>query len=172
MEKLPLGFGMICGGLFFVILFVGGLILILSYSRSKKKAGLSQQWPFIPGMITVSEVKQSASTDEDGYTTYSYFPHVEYSYTVNGQIFSGKQIAFGATRGYNSSQNAQAQLGKYPLNASIWVFYNPQNPSEAVLERAESSGNKTSLIIGIILMVLSILIACPLTIGLIRNLRV
>jgi hypothetical protein len=169
MDKLPLGFGMLCGGFFFLLTLIGGILLIVYSEKSKRKANSSQFWPNINGTITVSEVRQSSSTDDDGNTSYAYYPHVEYNYTLAGQSFTGKQIAFGGVQGFNSPGNAQAAISKYPINAPVWIFYNPQNPAEAVLERTLSGAGKVAKIIGIILVVLSVLIACPLIIGLFRN---
>ena len=169
MDKLPLGFGMLCGGFFFLLTLIGGILLIVYSEKSKKKANASQFWPNINGTITVSEVRQSSSTDDDGNTSYAYYPHVEYLYTLAGQNFTGKQIAFGGVQGFNSPGNAQVAISKYPINAPVWVFYNPQNPAEAVLERTLSGAGKVAKIIGIILVILSVLIACPLIIGLFRN---
>lgn len=109
------------------------------------------------------------STDEDGHNSYSYYPHVEYTYTLSAQSYTAKQIAFGGVKGFNNPGKAQAALAKYPLNAPARVFYNPQKPAEAVLERIAGEGAKTAKIMGIILLVLSGLIACPLLIGIIRN---
>jgi hypothetical protein len=61
---------------------------------------------------------------------------------VNGQSFTGKQVAFGAVRGYNVPAQAQEQANRYPVNTAVWVFYNPQNPSEAVLERVKAAATK------------------------------
>jgi hypothetical protein len=120
-------------------------------------------------VVFVSEVRQSASTDDDGRTRYTYYPHIEYTYPISGQAYNSKQIAFGGAQGFNSPNQAQSTLAKYPINSPVQVFYNPQNPSEAVLERAAGGGAKTTQVIGVILLVLSVLIACPLLIGLIRN---
>lgn len=169
MDKLPVSLGLICGGFFFLITLAAGIALILFSVNSKKKAGASQQWPKTSGTIFVSEVRQSASTDDDGRTRYAYYPHVEYSYSISGQTYTGKQIAFGGVQGFNNSNQAQTNLIKYPVNAPVWVFYNPQNPAEAVLERIAGGGAKTAKTIGIILLVVSACIACPLLIGVIRN---
>lgn len=169
MDKLPISFGLICGGFFFLITLAAGIGLVLFSAKSKKKTGLSQYWPSTSGTINNSEVRQSASTDDDGNISYFYYPHIEYSYVVAGQTFSSKQISFGGAQGFKNTNQAQLILTRYPVNAGVWVFYNPQNPSEAVLERVAGGGSKTALIIGIILLVISVLIACPLLIGVIRN---
>lgn len=172
MANLPLAFGLICGGVFFLAALGAGVALLVSSERSKKKAGLSQNWPAVPGIVIVSEVRESHSTDEDGHTSTSYYPHVEYSYTANGISYTGKQISFGGVLGRSNPSAAQDVVARYPLNAPVTVYYNPEKPSEAVLERALSGGGKAAKIIGIILIVLSVIIACPLLVGLINSLKV
>jgi hypothetical protein len=170
MDDFPLIFGLVCGGFFLLFTLGGGIALILYSQNSKKKAGASLQWPSAPGSITISQVRESVSTDEDGGTSISYYPHVEYTYTVDGQTYTSKQVAFGGVKGFNDTARAQTDLAKYPVGARVQVYYNPQKPGEAVLERVAGSGAKTAMIMGIILLVLSVLIACPMLIGIIRNL--
>jgi hypothetical protein len=169
MDKFPATFGLICGGFFFLLTFVAGIVLTLISVNSKKKAGASQQWPNTPARISVSEVRQSTSTDDDGRTSSFYYPHIEYTYAVAGQTFTGKQIAFGGTQGYGTPGQASTLLAKYPANATVQVFYNPQKQSESVIERRAGGGAKATLVIGIILLIISMIIACPLLIGVIRN---
>ena len=168
MEKVPFGFALLCGGFFLIITLVlsGGLIF---YSiRSKKKAGMSQSWPASDGKVIVSEIRESASTDDDGYTSYSYFPHVEFSYAVAGQKYSSNRISFGGVQGSSKQTKAQQTVNKYPIGTPVTVYYDPQKPSEGVIERSAGS-SKLAMTMGIILMVISFLIACPLVIGVIRN---
>jgi hypothetical protein len=169
MANLPANFALLCGGFFFLITLGIGVALLVLSARSKQKAGASLQWPATPGTVILSEIRQSSNTDDDGHTTYSYYPHVEYSYTVAGQTYTCKQIAFGGVVGHGTPQNAQATLAKYPLHAPVQVYYDPGKPEDAVLERVASAGAKGSKTVGMILLVLSALIACPLIIGLIRN---
>ena len=169
MSNLPNAFGLICGGFFFVLVFALGLGLLLYSVNSKKKAGESISWPAAPGTITVSEVRQSRTTDDDGNISIHYYPHIEYNYFAGGQTHTGKQVSFGGIRGLNSAAQADPTLQKYPVNSNVMVYYNPQKPQEAVLEKAAGKGASTARTMGIILLVVSALIFIPLLIGLIRN---
>jgi uncharacterized SAM-binding protein YcdF (DUF218 family) len=169
MDQLPLGFGLLCGGFFFLLTLAGGAGLVWYSANSKKKAGASLQWPAAPAVITVSDVRQSTSTDEDGHTSYSYYPRVEYTYEVAGETRTSKQVAFGGVRGYNSPDRVRQDLEKYPAGAAVTAYYNPEKPSEAVLERIAGSGAKTAKIMGIILIVISACIACGLLVGVVSN---
>jgi len=145
------------------------MYLLIHSSRSKKKAGESQNWPAAPGTITVSEVRESRTTDEDDNVKVAYYPYVEYTYFAGGQAQTSKIVSFGGTKGYNRPQPVQEELQKYPLHGSVMVYYNPQKPQEAVLEKVAGSGAKTAHTMGIIVLILSLLILIPLIIGIIRN---
>ncbi len=169
MANLPLGFGMICGGFFLLLTLAAGIGLLAYSLNSKKKAGASQQWPAAPGTIIISEVRQGSTSDEDGGVKYHFYPHVEYTYFAGGQMNTGKQVSFGGVQGFNTPAQAETSVKKYPVNSNAMVYYNPVKPQEAVLEKAAGGGSKTAMTMAIILLVLSVLIACPLLIGLIRN---
>lgn len=167
-NLIPLAFALVCGGFFFVLILALGIYLVSFSSRSKKKAQASQGWPSVPGVILTSEVKRSMSTDDDGNTDYSYTPAVTYSYQVNGQNYEGKLIAFGGVVGNSNPGKIQEQLRPYPAGAQVPVFFNPQKPDEAVLTQ-QAGGAKIALIGGIICIALSICVACPLLVGVVRN---
>ena len=79
-------------------------------------------------MISVSELRQSTNTDDDGHISYAYYPHVEYSYSILGQSYTSKQIAFGGVRGFNNPNQAQTALVKYPVNTRFWYSTIPKTP--------------------------------------------
>lgn len=169
MANLPLNFGLICGGFFLLLTLTAGISLLVYGLKSKKKTITSRNWPAAPGTITVSEVRQGSTSDDDGNIKTHYYPHVEYTYFAGGQLNTGKQVAFGGVRGYNTPAQAENGVVKYPVNSSVLVFYNLAKPQEAVLEQTGGSGSKTAITMAIILLVLSAIIACPILIGLIRN---
>lgn len=176
-NTIPLLFALLCGGFFALVTFGGGIALIVAGLRSRKKAEASQSWPSTVGEIVQAEVKVGtdreivigADTDEIPDVKHYYYPTVEYTYQVGGTQYSSKQIAFGGTVGYSSRAKAQAQLNKYPVGKQVTVYYNPEKPSEAVLER-QSAAAKWFTVVGAILIVLSLCITCGLLIGVVRNL--
>jgi len=165
----PVLFANLCGGIFVLVLLVLGIYLVVFSLRSKKKAEESQNWPGTPGTVTLAEVKRSVNRDEDGNESYDYFPKVEYTYLVGGETLTGKRLAFGGILAQKNPASVQKTLERYPVGGQVTVYYDPNKPSDAVLER-QAGGLKWGLIIGIICLVLSLCIACPLLIGLIRNL--
>lgn len=157
----PLLFASVCGGFFFLLTIGLGLYLVISNIKARKKADSSQNWPSISGTITTAEVKKSVSHDDDGDETINYYPYVEYTYQVAGKQYSAKRLSFGAQVAPNNPAPVQEKLQKYPVGGQVAVYYDPQNPSDAVLER-QAGGFKMGLIIGIVCLVISLCIGCGL----------
>jgi hypothetical protein len=168
---VPILFANLCGGIFVLALLGLGIYLVVFSRRSKKKAEESQGWPSTNGTVISSEVKRSVNRDEDGHETYAYYPGVEYTYQCAGQTFTGKRLSFGGLVAQKDPSAVQTALQKYPPGGVVTVYYNPENPSEAVLER-QAGGLKGSLTIGIICLVLSFCIGCVLLGSLVYNILV
>ena len=114
------------GIIVFVLFILNVIFLAVIYFMRKKMAEVSQ-WPSVMGVVQMSTVERRSS--EDGYTDY---PVVQYSYLVNGQPYQNSKLAPGPEVG---GSGARKVVAKYPAGAQVMVFYNPQNPSDAVLER-------------------------------------
>ncbi len=85
------------------------------------------QWPSAMGNVVMSTIERRSTSD--GYADY---PVVQYSYQVGGQPYQGMKLAAGPEVG---GTGARKVIEKYPAGAQVMLFYNPQNPSDAVLER-------------------------------------
>ena len=61
---------------------------------------------------------------------------VIYSYAVGGQPYQGQQIRAGDKfLRVQMMGEAQQTVARYPLGATVTVYYNPTNPAESALER-------------------------------------
>lgn len=142
---------MVCGGLAGVLLFFFAIFLFVKVSRDKKKARASINWPSVEGQIIGNRIKRAVQSDGDG-TSISYNPEVYYEYQVDGTPFSGQRIAFGSEPSFGSKKKAEQFLAAYPVESSVTVFYNPEDPTEAVLSQTVSK-MIGSIIAGILLIV-------------------
>ncbi|MGB8980394.1 MAG: DUF3592 domain-containing protein [Anaerolineales bacterium] len=122
------------------LLFVGvGLILIYTYFRNLARVRDSAGWPTSQGTVVESRVRESTSQDQDGFTSTSYFPEVRYLYHVLGSEYEGNMITFGSQSG--GAQNKVVEvINRYPTGSTVTVYYDPEKPSMAVLERSVSKG--------------------------------
>ena len=116
---------LIVGIIGLVFLLLNGIFLGILFFMRRKMAAVSQ-WPSTMGSVIMSTLDRRSS--DDGYTDY---PLVQYSYQVGGQAYQGMKIAPGPEVG---GTGAGKVVARYPAGAQVMVFYNPQNPSEAVLE--------------------------------------
>jgi hypothetical protein len=110
----------------FALLILNVVFLGIIFFMRRKMATVSE-WPSAMGTVGSSGIDRRSSGD--GYTDY---PSVQYSYQVNGQPYQGTKIAPGMEVG---GTGAGKVVARYTAGAQVMVFYNPQNPSDAVLER-------------------------------------
>ena len=168
-DLVPLTLALSCGGIFALFAAALGVFLIVLGLRSRKKAAQSQSWPSVAGEIIRAEVKQSVTTDDDGRASYAYYPTVEYAYRVGGHAFTGRRLAFGGVVAHKSQAQAAAELARLPVGTEVVVYYSPENPAEAVLER-QAGGSQWGLIVGLVCLVIGACIACPLVGAVVRSL--
>jgi hypothetical protein len=113
----------ICGSLFvFDAIFLG----IIFFTR--RKVAQASNWPSTLGTVLSSRVVRRSSSD-GGTTPY---PVVDYSYQVSGQAYRGNRVMPGPEMG---GTGAGKVVDRYPEGAQVMVYFNPNNPSEALLER-------------------------------------
>lgn len=126
------------------LLFVVIGVFILRHARGvAAKARQSLAWPSTTGVVAHSSVSPpSAAADE---TTWA--ASVAYQYQVKGKSYSSTNISL-ADVSTSSENRARAIAERYPRNAQVVVFYNPANPSEAVLERSGGGGVTLLSVIG------------------------
>jgi hypothetical protein len=145
------------------LLFIGGGIFMIYLGRqSQKKADASQNWPSVNGTIQdVKAAKNFHTGADDDINVETYSPKLRYSYTVAGTEYSSDRIAFGYGKTFNSESAALASIQKHSQGSMVTVFYNPENPNEAVLER-KNERQIWGLAGGILLIVLGLCSSCSM----------
>ncbi|MBV6402849.1 MAG: hypothetical protein CNIPEHKO_03165 [Anaerolineales bacterium] len=112
-------------GCVFVILNVVFLAIIFFTQR---KMNAVQGWSSAMGTVLASYLERRRSGDSGSVN----YPVVQYSYQVGGQMYQGAKIAPGMEVG---GTGAGKVVNRYPEGAQVIVFYDPNNPSDAVLEK-------------------------------------
>ena len=116
--------------------FLGGLVMILFglgltaiLSRTVlKDAQASESWPTTVGVVTASELRSQRSGD--GYT---YSPRVVYEYSVDGEMYTSGRITV-ADGSSSRAEGAEAKVEQYAVGSEVAVYYDPDLPTEALLE--------------------------------------
>ena len=116
----------VVGVISFVFLVLNVIFLGIIFFMRRRMAAV-RQWPSTMGAVNASYLERRSSS-ESGYTNY---PVVQYSYQIGGQAYKGAKIAPGPEVG---GTGAGKVVARYPAGAQVMVFYNPQSPSDAVLE--------------------------------------
>lgn len=78
------------------------------------------------------------------------FADIRYEYRVNGKRYSGQRVGIGEDLG---DHDVAGTLERYPQGASVTVYYDPDNPAEAVLERDAPEGIWSAIIIFLVVSI-------------------
>jgi len=110
----------------FAFVLLGGLACVLAFwlQYMNRKAA---SWPAADGVIIKSELE-----DSDGESSV----RITYRYTVNGRNFESSQFSFTAVA--NDLPAKKRRVAQYPVGQHAQVYYDPQKPTTAVLERGDS----------------------------------
>ena len=108
------------------------------------------QWPSVKGII--EESKMPARSDEFN----DLLPHIEYSYSVDERIY--RQVLKFSGDITPTQEFAKSYVEKYPVGASVQVYYNPANPETSTLEPGLGKGDWLILAIGLGMFFLGILL--------------
>lgn len=126
-------------------LYILGRAFVHLRSGSQRKA-----WPHTNGEIVTSEVQISRGADGD----LTYFPVVFYRYKVNLVEYKSNIITASAPPSVGMQGYAEALVKKYQVNNKVDVYYDPDNPQEAVLETGISIAGILLIAIGGIIVFL------------------
>ena len=102
------------------------------------KGLVMRKWRKTEGRITKSKVETYISDSSESGSTLMYTAKVEYFYTVGQTSYDGDVVRM-AQADYSWEDNAAKIVEKYYRSRVVPVFYNPDDPSKAVLNRKPSN---------------------------------
>jgi hypothetical protein len=127
-----------------------GLFLLFKLMKNFFLAKQSKHWLTTPGKVVFSGVESQTTTDESGTTT-TYLAKVIYEYQVADQFYQHNRIAFNSDTSTINYKSQAAISARYQPEETILVYYDPENPAEAVLERKVTSVFTTIIIAAVFL---------------------
>lgn len=150
--------GMIAGvvAIPFVVIAIVFVVIAL---RSRRKVSAAQDWPSTSGKVTYATVETRHSHRSGGGSSTSHYAKVVYEYSANGQRYQSDRITFGSDVGYGNYNRVLQKVASYPVNSTVQVYYNPDNPAEAVLEKTAPS-SKIFLFVAVLIV---LILACTMT---------
>jgi len=117
--------------MFFVPLAaIFGTVTIVWSTVSLVQSVQASHWH--PVRATVLKFDDGRPSESDGGTVYR--PHVEYVYTVNGQVYDGDKIAPGGDVVSVHQDRFVLLKSRYQPNATVTAYFNPDEPDNSYLE--------------------------------------
>ena len=142
-ELVPWLFG---GTVIFTVIMVIGTILVSllctvvpiaavfwllkkSADKDRAKHQASLAWHMTTGKILKSRVEVT------GGESATVSPRIAYEYDVYGRTYQSEQIRAGGIYITGPHRSAYDIVDSYPVGKDVTVYYDPNNPEEAALER-------------------------------------
>jgi hypothetical protein len=134
------------------------LFFVYRIFRARGQANRAMRdWVTTQGVVLQSSVEMRRSSNSNGGTSTSYYPNVLYEYVVSGQRYQNNRIGFGMQVGLGNYNSVQRRVTEnFPMGGMIQVYYDPNDPTQSVLE-AKATANKY---LWIIVVVIVVILAC------------
>jgi hypothetical protein len=112
-----------------------GSVLALFALALHRQGSLASKWPVVIGTIKMSDVEQyrAASTQAFSRGPLMYQRQVSYAYRYNDVAYSGVRASLATGVNSTSGWLVRKFITAYQDGASVNVYVNPANPSEATL---------------------------------------
>lgn len=157
--------------IFMIILVFGMIALLLGGAgyyftrkgwRGVRDAQASTRWPTTYGKILSMMVEEQKPMDTrlgGGSHRSDYRPVLKYSYTLNEKTYGGEHRRFDDdVIVYSSYEKAKAAVADYPVEKTVLVYYDPDNPANSVLEPGKAGPAWRSLTSGLFCFFMTLLI--------------
>ncbi|AEH89164.1 DUF3592 domain-containing protein [Mesorhizobium opportunistum] len=144
---------------------VAGMLSFIGVMKWREVRALSH-WLPTPGKIVSSRVEarevrsSGAGSDSSDTTEMRNFPAITFEYKVGGKKFQSSRYSVQENLG---NFEVTETLAQFPRGADVTVFYNPADPSKAVIERTMPDGAfkfmfqlSAGLVIGALVLVFSV----------------
>jgi hypothetical protein len=101
-----------------------------------RQASLAMKWPVVTGTIKLSDIEQYRAARQDGGsgTRVMYQRRVSYSYRYNNLTYTNTHATLASTVASTSIWLVRKSTTDYKDGASMQVWVNPDNPSQATLQ--------------------------------------
>ena len=117
-----------------IVFIIGGILLIWGGFNYLKAKG-STDWPKTYGTIVSSSLKVRQVRNR-GVRGSRMTANIEYQYRAEGENHTGTRVTYGSGwpfKNFFQSTQAKQAVSKYKKGHRVPVYYDPANPSRAVL---------------------------------------
>lgn len=149
MEQIGTLFGV---GLMAVILVLVALLLAGIGWYQGRGARAAKSWSETQGEVMEGAVEKYLTSSSEGGTMTAYRARIIYAYRLNGRDYVGDRLNFGGEVHSSIKSLAENKVKQFPTGAKVTVFYDPQNPNEAALERSAPASRLMYVIAAVMLV--------------------
>ena len=142
MAGSPIIWIMVAAAVFCLWVIVANLLNI-------RRAQISKNWPSVTGRIVTSSFR---AEHRDSDSSDRYIADIQYTYDVTGQTYSGNRVAYGLRKEVKSRRTLEELIQRYTTGSEVSVYYNPDDPSSAVLEQGNSRFAVGNITAGLIVL--------------------
>ncbi|MCB0323511.1 MAG: DUF3592 domain-containing protein [Bdellovibrionales bacterium] len=118
-------------------------------------------WPVTEGEVVTTRIR--TELEVSGGTTVTkaardrlrqHYPSITYRWTVDGESYTGSRYRLGATHEkFDTRAEAQAAARRFTPGTKVPVYYDPNSPSQAVLDPSATFVIYVPLLIGLLFLV-------------------
>ena len=138
----------------FCLAFMGiGIGMLVKLVKNFSKARHSKNWLSTSGKIIRSELDAQTRADENGYETTTYIANVIFQYVVNDSTFEGDCINFDYGIRTSNKHLEKLVVEQYPVGRQVRVYYDPDDPQQAVLEKRVDRVFTTILVSSVFILI-------------------
>ena len=120
---------------------ISGIIISVYGIRRILQAKQCKNWTVVKGVIMDSSITEISDLSNNK-TTETSLPDIKYEYSFKGKTYFNHIIAYhgNSTFGLSDSYYAGTEddilkiTSKYPVNAKVDVYLNPEDPHQAILD--------------------------------------
>jgi len=133
---------------------LGGVWLIAAQTTAMWRGLQSRSWPTTAGTIVYAgwqSYQRSGAYIGPNYNAAPFLhqPDIHYRYEVNGRVYEGSRVSLHDHRDGNLG-NVKAIVERYPVGSAIEVYFDPSEPSQAILEPGVAWFNVLFLGMGVV----------------------
>ena len=133
---------------FGVIAIVIGAVPYIVQLRQGLRADASKKWPTASGTVTSSALEQVADHKR------RYRAAVQYAYRAGGRDYQGGRVFWGGNEGRKKHMTSVVET--YPKGAKVRVYYDPGNPTDAVLDPVQNTGSRQMVLYALAMVTLGL----------------
>jgi hypothetical protein len=116
------------------VLVTAGIYLLFQSGKSYYDLWRLKTWSTTQGAIANTRIMEQINLLPNGEKEIHYILVVLYTYAVDGQPYVGDHIRLGEVERFNTRAQAENARRLYPPFSATTVYYNPQDPQDALME--------------------------------------